>query len=129
MASKSLLVFAIVACTLLQSITAYPLDEEEQYDEPSYVYVHPETSEIIYHPRYVRSLQPGAPNFPIPGQQNQGGWKFDPSLSRGEDGNTRGSVNIQHTGPNHEVGANWDKVVRGPGKAKPTYSIHGSWKW
>ncbi|XP_045465546.1 acaloleptin A-like [Harmonia axyridis] len=129
MASPSFLLFAAFACIYFQYSLAYPMEEVVVDEEPSFVYVHPGESQIYHQQRYVRSLQPGAPNFPMPGQGKQEGWKFDPSLTRGEDGNTLGSINIHHTGPNHEVGANWDKVIRGPGKAKPTYSIHGSWRW
>ncbi|KAL3275784.1 hypothetical protein HHI36_020529 [Cryptolaemus montrouzieri] len=141
------------------SIYGYPLDNQEElplhegrvevpqtgYVQNSYLDTHPHPLNIdgkqpippsyyqfedgIQKYRSVRSLQPGAPNFPIPGQNNNDGWRVQPSLSKGQDGNTRGSVNVQHSGPNHEVNAQVDKVIRGPGKSKPTYSIHGSWNF
>ncbi|MDK0727976.1 hypothetical protein P7A73_14665, partial [Clostridium perfringens] len=127
MAVSQILTITIVVCTLLQTNLAYPLEVDVD-EEPSYVYLYEEEPQM-YHQRYVRSLQPGAPSFPMPGQQNQEGWKLDPSLTRDEYGNTRSTINVQHTGPKHAVEANWDKVIRGPARAKPTYSIRGSWKW
>ncbi|KAK9886370.1 hypothetical protein WA026_015887 [Henosepilachna vigintioctopunctata] len=76
------------------------------------------------------SQQPGAPNFPAPQQSSQnGGWQVNPSLSKGQDGNTQGSINVQHGGPNHQINAQVDKVIRGPNKSKPTFSVSGSWNF
>ncbi|KAL3275785.1 hypothetical protein HHI36_020530 [Cryptolaemus montrouzieri] len=106
----------------------FPLGGNKKHLDIPLYYNDIDANKIRRH-RFIRSLQPGAPNFPIPGQNNNEGWRVQPSLSKGQDGNTRGSVNVQHSGPNHEVNAQVDKVIRGPGKSKPTYSIHGSWNF
>ncbi|KAK9886371.1 hypothetical protein WA026_015888 [Henosepilachna vigintioctopunctata] len=117
----------LVCCVVANSVLSYPLDHSEldlhQFLEEDIAELQPSINV-----RYVRSLQPGAPNFPIPGSNN-GRWQLDPSLSRDKNGNTKGSINVQHSGRNHQVNAKWEKVIRGPNRAKPVWSIHGSYKW
>lgn len=89
--------------------------------------LHPAALTLVDHLRLRRSVQPGAPNFPVPGGND--GWKVTPDVRRDDAGNTRTSVNVQHTGPSHDVEAGWGKVVRGPNKAKPTWHATGTFKW
>ncbi|KAK9886377.1 hypothetical protein WA026_015893 [Henosepilachna vigintioctopunctata] len=126
MASTYLLL--LVCCAAFSSVFGYPLEDSEASVEQLYDEDFIDQQPNIYVHRFVRSVQPGAPNFPIPGQNN-GGWQVDPSLSRDQNGNTQGSINVQHSGPNHQVNAEWGKVIRGPNRAKPTWSVHGTYKW
>ncbi|KAI4469199.1 coleoptericin [Holotrichia oblita] len=76
--------------------------------------------------RYRRSLQPGAPNFPIPGSNL-------PSSVSGniekQGQNTIATINAQHKTDKYDVGGTWSKVVRGPGRSKPNFSVGGTYRW
>ncbi|XP_044252853.1 coleoptericin-like [Tribolium madens] len=135
------LVFALVASTLALPIEEYNYDFEQAYEPDDYqLYragrlIEP-VEEYQYTPEEIsyeehrarRSLQPGAPNFPGPSQQD-GGWSVNPSVSRDDRGNTQTNVEVGHKGKNHDLNAGWGKVVRGPGKAKPTWHVGGTYRW
>lgn len=73
-----------------------------------------------------RSLQPGAPNFPMPGANL-------PSSVTGniekQGRNTIATINAQHKTDRYDVGGTWSKVVRGPAKSKPNFSVGGTYRW
>ncbi|XP_023029885.2 acaloleptin A [Leptinotarsa decemlineata] len=77
--------------------------------------------------RWRRSLQPGAPNVNI-GNKDQP-WQFDPNVARDEHGNVVTDLKIKNHGENHDFHADWNKVVRGPSKAKPTWNVGGTIRW
>ncbi|EFA11854.1 coleoptericin [Tribolium castaneum] len=134
-----LALFALVASTLALPAEEYNYDLEPDYqfyrlrrsveqdipaEENEYV-----PAEMLYElHRERRSLQPGAPNIPGPSKQD-GGWSVNPSVSRDDRGNTQTNVEVGHKGKNHDFNAGWGKVVRGPGKAKPTWHVGGTYKW
>nr|APX53000.1 coleoptericin [Anatolica polita] len=126
---KFCLYFAFAA--LVAAATAVPVEqliEEYGYhpEELHTVYLPEEEVVAFYRPR--RSLQPGAPQFPVPGQSNEG-WSGSPNVERDEQGNTRTSINVQHKGNNHDFDAGWSKVIRGPAKAKPSWHVRGTYRW
>lgn len=73
--------------------------------------------------REKRSLQPGAPDFGVGGQQNRD-WGAD---VRREGPNTKVSIDGKHRGQGYDVEGQWSKVVRGPGKAKPDWHVGVRW--
>ncbi|RZC39256.1 Coleoptericin domain containing protein [Asbolus verrucosus] len=122
--------FYFVLIAFVASASAIPAEylEEYQYD-PDEVHQVYSPVEVVYElQRSRRSLQPGAPNFPAP-PQNGGGWSVNPNVERGEDGNTKTSINVEHKGKDHDFHAGWGKVVRGPNKAKPTWNVGGTFRW
>ncbi|GJQ66714.1 hypothetical protein Trydic_g4661 [Trypoxylus dichotomus] len=80
---------------------------------------------VVYN-RERRSLQPGAPNFPMPGSQ------LPTSITSNveqQGPNTAATINAQHKTDRYDVGATWSKVIRGPGKSKPNWSVGGTYRW
>ncbi|CAH1183377.1 unnamed protein product [Phaedon cochleariae] len=77
--------------------------------------------------RWRRSLQPGAPN--INNGNKQQPWEVSPNINRDEAGNVRTDIQVQNHGKDHDFNAGWGKVVRGPGKAKPTWHAGGTIRW
>nr|BAB40436.1 coleoptericin A [Trypoxylus dichotomus] len=76
--------------------------------------------------RERRSLQPGAPNFPLPGSQLP--TSITSNVER-QGPNTAATINAQHKTDRYDVGATWSKVIRGPGKSKPNWSVGGTYRW
>ena len=76
--------------------------------------------------RERRSLQPGAPSFPMPGGQL-------PSSVSGnvekQGRNTIATIGAEHKTDRYDVRGTWTKVVDGPGRSKPNFRIGGSYRW
>lgn len=64
-----------------------------------------------------------------PQQQNPKGWEIRPDVSRDQRGNTRGQVEVQRRGENHDINAGYGKVFRGPDKHSETWHVGGRVKW
>nr|O76145.1 RecName: Full=Rhinocerosin; Flags: Precursor [Oryctes rhinoceros]QGX74966.1 rhinocerosin [Oryctes rhinoceros]BAA31506.1 rhinocerosin [Oryctes rhinoceros] len=86
----------------------------------------PEVEEPQYYIRTRRSLQPGAPNFPMPGSQLP--TSITSNIEK-QGPNTAATINAQHKTDRYDVGATWSKVIRGPGRSKPNWSIGGTYRW
>lgn len=104
---------------------------EDPFLEDRVVLVEDTTDEIeIEQPaiyiRARRSLQPGAPNFPMPGSNLP--TSITSNVEKQGD-NTITTLNAQHKTDRYDVGATWSKVVRGPAKSKPNWSIGGTYRW
>nr|CAH7752291.1 unnamed protein product [Callosobruchus chinensis] len=69
--------------------------------------------------RNRRSLQP----------TNGNPWEVNPSISKGNDGNTEGRVEVKRTGQNTDVGAGYGKVIRGPNKGRETWHVGATHRW
>ncbi|KAI4469201.1 coleoptericin [Holotrichia oblita] len=85
-----------------------------------------EIEEPESHIRSRRSFQPGAPSFPMPGSNLP--TSITSNVEKQGD-NTITTLNAQHKTDRYDVGATWSKVVRGPAKSKPNWSIGGTYRW
>ncbi|CAH1108310.1 unnamed protein product [Psylliodes chrysocephalus] len=56
-------------------------------------------------------------------------WEISPQANRDENGNTNAGVEVKRKGDKHDVEAGWNKVVRGPNKAKPTWHVGGTFRF
>ncbi|CAH2011762.1 unnamed protein product [Acanthoscelides obtectus] len=70
--------------------------------------------------RWRRSLQP---------TQNKNPWEVNPSVSKGNDGNTEGRVEVKRTGENTDVNAGYGKVFRGPNRGRETWHVGATHRW
>ncbi|CAG9857967.1 unnamed protein product [Phyllotreta striolata] len=59
----------------------------------------------------------------------EGPWEVNPGVGRDQNGNTNAGVEIKRQGENGHFEAGWNKVVRGPNKAKPTWHVGGSFRF
>ncbi|KAJ3663657.1 hypothetical protein Zmor_007891 [Zophobas morio] len=119
---------ALILLVALVAISAIPPPEHQHDPEVENVhemYFPEEINELL---RFRRSIPSGASNFPQ-ASRRRGKWSVNPDLGRDESGNTRGQVEINHKGRNHDFNAGWGKVFRGPNRAKPTWHIGGTWRW
>nr|CAI5832971.1 unnamed protein product [Callosobruchus analis] len=69
--------------------------------------------------RNRRSLQP----------MNGNPWEVSPSISKGNDGNTEGRVEVKRTGKNTDIGAGYGKVIRGPNRGRETWHVGATHRW
>ena len=119
----------VILLAALVAVSAIPVSEYQYDPEVEDVFEVYSPEEVYELRRVGRSLQPGAPNVPQPGQQQNGGWSVNPDLGRDEDGNTKGQIEVNHKGQDHDFNAGWGKVIRGPNKAKPTWHVGGTFRW
>ncbi|XP_072376922.1 acaloleptin A-like [Diabrotica undecimpunctata] len=56
-------------------------------------------------------------------------WQVQPGVGRDAAGNVNAGVEVKNSGKNHDFEAGWNKVVRGPNRAKPTWHVGGTWRF
>ncbi|XP_022910188.2 rhinocerosin-like [Onthophagus taurus] len=122
---KCIALFALVAAS-----TAYVIPEDQYQQYLIVGHYEPEQYEpvdIDEHVRYRRSFAPGAPQ--IGGStENPYPWSVGGNVDRvGAD--TIAKINAGHSTDQTQVTGSWSKVVRGPNKAKPNWSVGVQHRW
>ncbi|CAH1108782.1 unnamed protein product [Psylliodes chrysocephalus] len=56
-------------------------------------------------------------------------WAVSPNINRDDNGNVNTGVNVKNKGKDHEFEAGWNKVVKGPNRAKPTWNVGGTFRF
>lgn len=137
MSSSTLLIFFL---GLVLYVTAYPEPVHNDHNPPKLVLptIRPHDVPELIRPTYpIKSpITIRAKRFvnkydgaQQPQQQNPKQWEVRPDISRDQRGNTRGQVEVQKHGENHDINAGYGQVLRGPDKHSETWHVGGSVKW